>query len=76
MKDNIKGRGATRYLSARRIADHYGVSLRTVDRWIQQGVLPQPEYINGRRYLDLEEAERLRADRLPPARELADGARP
>ena len=61
-----------RLASARRTADHFGVSLRTVNRWVEQGHLPQPEYVNGRRYFDLEEAERRMAARLPSARELLD----
>ncbi len=27
-----------------------GVSGRTIDRWIDKGILPQPEKINGRKY--------------------------
>lgn len=38
-----------------RVARVYGVTLRTIDRWLQRPEIgfPRPEYINGRRYLRL-----------------------
>ncbi len=52
--------------SARRVSDRYGVSLRTLSRWLASDRLhfPQPLVINGRRYwteTDLTEWERARA---------------
>jgi len=38
----------------RRIADLHGVTPRTMDRWVAAGIYPAPEYINGRKYGDLD----------------------
>jgi DNA-binding transcriptional MerR regulator len=49
-------------LPARGVADRYGVSLRTLDRWLKRKIIPPPDrVINGRRYWYLESLER--ADR-------------
>ena len=34
----------------RRFAERWGVSTRTIDRWVQDGLLEEPEVINGRAY--------------------------
>ena len=44
-----------KYLPAGAVADRYGVSDRTIDRWVEASVLPKPVYINGRRYWDADE---------------------
>jgi hypothetical protein len=45
-KDKLK-----KYSNARRVCARYGgISLRTVDRWVEAGVLPPPIYIQGQRY--------------------------
>jgi hypothetical protein len=31
-------------------AERHGVSTRTLDRWVEQGIIDPPEYINGRKY--------------------------
>jgi hypothetical protein len=36
----------------RRLSERLGVSTRTLDRWAQAGIVPPPEYINGRKYGD------------------------
>src|SRR6266516_733687 len=47
-----------RRLTARRLCERYDVVVRTIDRWLGQGILPPPLIINGRRYWDEEEIER------------------
>jgi hypothetical protein len=45
-------------LPARAIAERYGVTTRTIDRWILSGALPQPAFkINGVRYWDQADVE-------------------
>ena len=36
----------------RRSAERLGVSTKTVDRWVEHGILPEPERIRGRKYWD------------------------
>ncbi len=51
-----------RLVSARGVADRYGISLRSVDRWLSRKVIPSPDrVINSRRYWLLSSLER--ADR-------------
>jgi predicted site-specific integrase-resolvase len=50
-------------LPTRSLCARYDVASRTVDRWIQAGILPPPVVINHRRYWresELEENERSR----------------
>jgi DNA-binding transcriptional MerR regulator len=55
-----------RLVSARAVADRYGISLRSVDRWLSKKVIPPPDrVINNRRYWYLASLER--ADRLHTA---------
>jgi predicted site-specific integrase-resolvase len=35
----------------RKFADRHGVSVRTVDRWAEAGIIPRPQIIRGRKYL-------------------------
>jgi DNA-binding transcriptional MerR regulator len=39
-----------RLLPARAVRARYDVCAKTIDRWIEQGVLSEPVRINGRRY--------------------------
>jgi predicted site-specific integrase-resolvase len=39
-------------------AKRLGVSVKTLDRWAQAGILPPPEYINGRKYGDPDDEPR------------------
>lgn len=58
-------------LPTRKVRQRYGnVCQRTIDRWCGKGILPPPEIINGRRYFDLSEIERVERERL-----LAAGAK-
>ena len=34
----------------RTLADRYGVSIRTIERWCDAGILPPPLRINGRKF--------------------------
>jgi len=42
----------------KRKAERYGVSTRTLDRWVAQGIIAPPEYIRGRKYGDADEQPR------------------
>jgi hypothetical protein len=37
-------------LTTRRLAEQYDRSIRTVERWTDAGILPQPMRINGRKF--------------------------
>jgi len=41
------------------LALQHGVSTRTLDRWVYDGVVDPPEYINGRKYGNPDQAPRL-----------------
>ena len=45
----------TKLLHLRAVCARYGISDRTVDRWVEAGDLPKPVYIQGRRYWDADE---------------------
>jgi predicted DNA-binding transcriptional regulator AlpA len=53
-----------RKLTSRALQQRYGVVDRTIDRWVESGVLPQPMRINKIRYWDLEEIEARDTQRL------------
>lgn len=46
-----------RKLTSRALQERYGVADRTLDRWVESGILPEPMRINQRRYWDEEEIE-------------------
>lgn len=46
----------------RKYAERRGVSTRTLDRWVEDGILPEPERINGRKYLLSDTEPRLDTD--------------
>jgi predicted DNA-binding transcriptional regulator AlpA len=50
----------SKLLHLRAVCARYGISDRTVDRWVEAGELPKPMYIQGRRYWD--ESELARRD--------------
>ena len=41
-----------KFLTTKDVCNRYGRSGRSVDRWVESGVLPKPIYINGQRYWD------------------------
>jgi hypothetical protein len=50
-----------RMLPTRLVCERYNITDRTVDRWLEQGILPTPVRINGLRYWcqhELEQRER------------------
>jgi predicted DNA-binding transcriptional regulator AlpA len=53
-----------RKVPARYLCQRYGVVDRTIDRWVEAGVLPQPIYINNRRYWDLQEVDERERERM------------
>lgn len=58
---------STEYLRARDIAEATGVSMRTIRRWIADGILPSTR-VGGARLVPKTALERL----LSPASEIAD----
>lgn len=53
-----------RYVSDRQLAERYGVHRATVWRWVQRGILPQPEQLSEQcTRWDLDEIERIDAAR-------------
>ena len=50
MTDEAK-RDQVRVVPIRRYAERHGVSVRTVHRWAEAGVVPEPERIRGRNYM-------------------------
>ena len=57
-----------RRLTARLVAEKYGVCGETVNRWIKAGILPPPLWINGVRYFDEAELENRDREREPMMR--------
>jgi DNA-binding transcriptional MerR regulator len=39
-------------MSSRALSERYGVACRTIDRWLEDKILPPPIVINRRRYWD------------------------
>jgi len=60
---NIQPQITGRKVTVRYICQRFGIVDRTVDRWVETGILPQPVYINKIRYFDLEEVDRRMAHR-------------
>jgi DNA-binding transcriptional MerR regulator len=51
----------SRRLAIRKVRERYDVCGRTIDRWLEKGILPPPIFVRGRRYWELsalEQAER------------------
>ncbi len=46
-----------RKLTARSVCERYGIVSKTIDRWTETGILPQPMRINRYRYWDLAELD-------------------
>jgi predicted DNA-binding transcriptional regulator AlpA len=45
----VNNRTSKKYLRKKGTADRYGVSERTIDRWVELGRLPPPVYLPGSR---------------------------
>jgi predicted DNA-binding transcriptional regulator AlpA len=56
--------GLNRKLPARALCERYGIVPRTIDRWLETGVLPKPMRINRFRYWDLAELEEFDRSRM------------
>jgi predicted DNA-binding transcriptional regulator AlpA len=41
-----------RLVPHRRYAERHGVSTKTIDRWVADGILPEPTRINARKYFE------------------------
>jgi len=55
-------RRSKRRESWREKAKRHGVSTRTLDRWVVQGIIAPPDYVNRRKYGDPDEEPRRDAD--------------
>ena len=66
------------YLPDRKVAERYGVSVRTLARWDQIPDLgfPPPTYIRSRKYRKVELLQHFERDRATLAGEKASGANP
>jgi predicted site-specific integrase-resolvase len=53
-----------RKLTSRALQQRYGVVDRTIDRWVEAGILPVPMRINKIRYWDETEIEQLERERM------------
>ena len=53
-----------RKLRARALCERYDVTGRTIDRWVQAGILPKPMVINHARYWDEDEIDRRDRERM------------
>jgi hypothetical protein len=51
-------------LPMRAMVDRYSVTERTIDRWLDSGILPEPLRINGIRYWRLGELELRERERM------------
>src|SRR5262245_53531147 len=57
----------SRKLTSRVLQQRYGVVDRTIDRWVEAGILPVPMRINKIRYWDEAEIEQLERERMAKA---------
>jgi predicted DNA-binding transcriptional regulator AlpA len=57
----------TRKLTTRLLCERYSISDRTVDRWVDAGILPPPMRINKVRYWDEGEIVELERQRMAKA---------
>jgi predicted site-specific integrase-resolvase len=51
-------------LTTRALCERYSVVDRTIDRWVDSGILPEPIYINKRRYWDEGDVEQRERERM------------
>jgi predicted site-specific integrase-resolvase len=67
-------RPRVRKLTTRALCERYDVCDRTIDRWVDTGVLPAPMYINKRRHWDEAEVEELERERVSSRADTASRA--
>lgn len=60
MSNNFR---SVRKITSRVLCERYDVVTRTIDRWVEAGILPEPEYINSIRYWDQDEVEERERER-------------
>jgi DNA-binding transcriptional MerR regulator len=60
-----------RLLPIKPLCARYNVVDRTIDRWVESGILPPPLVINKRRYWDEEELEQRERDGMRPLNHMA-----
>jgi len=61
-------------LSTSKMAEKFSVCMRTIDRWLEDKILPEPKRINGRKFWPADtEPKSDAADRPSPARHLHEG---
>jgi hypothetical protein len=53
-------------LTTRHLCERYGIVSRTVDRWTEARILPEPLRINRYRYWDLDEVEQREREGMSP----------
>jgi len=53
-----------RMLPMGQVCRRYGVTDRTIDRWLERGILPAPLRINRYRYWRVSDLERFEAERM------------
>jgi predicted DNA-binding transcriptional regulator AlpA len=57
-----------RRLAIRHLTKRYQVCSRTIDRWLELGILPAPIVIRGRRYWSEAEIDQREAEGMKPAK--------
>ena len=62
MSDTTKRREPHRELASKH-AERRGVSVKTLDRWVEQGILPPPVRINNRKYFNADAKPRGDGDK-------------
>jgi DNA-binding transcriptional MerR regulator len=53
-----------RKLRTQDVCARYNISTKTVDRWVDTGILSKPMYINGIRYFDEDELDQRDQERM------------
>lgn len=53
-----------RMLPMGQVCRRYGVTDRTIDRWLERGILPEPLRINRYRYWRVSDLERFERERM------------
>jgi DNA-binding transcriptional MerR regulator len=53
-----------RKLRTQDVCARYNISSKTVDRWVETGILSKPMYINGIRYFDEDELDQRDQERM------------